>query len=110
MSFTAKASGSYLDLLALHVLCFLAMGWACVASWADVSGALSPQALQGLLLGGTLYTVGLLPWACQRLEYHNAIWHGFVLAASAVFYWVIYNEVAMPSAFWQGCPGAKMNR
>ena len=25
--------------------------------------------------------------------------------ASAVFYCVIYYEVAMPSAFWQGCPG-----
>ena len=29
--------------------------------------------------------------------------------ASAVFYWVIYYEVAMPSAFWQGCPGGAMS-
>ncbi|MGB0767174.1 MAG: hypothetical protein ACPGYV_05650 [Phycisphaeraceae bacterium] len=59
-----------------------------------------------MLLGGTLYTAGLLPWACNRLEYHNAIWHVFVLAASAVFYYVIYHEVALPSAFWQGCPAS----
>jgi len=104
VSFAAKASGSLLDLLGLHVLCFLSMGWACVASWADVSGALSAGALRGLLLGGSLYTAGLLPWAWNRREYHNAVWHVFVLAASAVFYWVIYTEVAMPSAFWHmGC-------
>ena len=106
VSFSAKASGSLLDLLALHVLCFLSMGWACVASWAAISAALSPPTLQRMLLGGTLYTAGLLPWACNRLEYHNAIWHVFVLAASAVFYYVIYHEVALPSAFWQGCPAS----
>ena len=82
MSFSAKASGSALDLLALHVLCFLAMGWAVVGSWGAVSRGFSPLALRGVLLGGTLYTAGLVPWACRGLEYHNAVWHLFVLAAS----------------------------
>mmetsp|Transcript_22924 Transcript_22924/g.46684 ORF Transcript_22924/g.46684 Transcript_22924/m.46684 type:complete len:89 (+) Transcript_22924:2-268(+) len=62
------------------------------------------HAVRGMVLGGVLYTVGLVPWACRHREYHTAVWHAFVLAASAVFYGVIHAEVATPSIFWEmGC-------
>jgi predicted membrane channel-forming protein YqfA (hemolysin III family) len=36
----------------------------------------------------------LLPWSANSFECHNAIWHVFVLAASACFFAVAYVEVA----------------
>tara|TARA_B110001452_G_scaffold150630_1_gene125361 strand:+ start:1989 stop:2651 length:663 start_codon:yes stop_codon:yes gene_type:complete len=100
VSFVAKASRSALDVLPLHVACFLAMGWAVLAIWSDLRGAVSPWALRQCVVGGAIYTAGLVPWAMSRLEFHNAIWHVFVLAASGVFCVTIYVEVATPSAFW----------
>ena len=49
-----------------------------------------------MILGGVLYTGGLAPWAYNRMEFHNAIWHTFVLWASCCFYAVIFLEVAQP--------------
>ena len=37
VSFAAKASKSPLDVVQLHVPCFLAMGWACTMTWTAVS-------------------------------------------------------------------------
>jgi len=94
LSFGAKASRSRLDVVALHVPCFLLMGWAAVAVWSDVTSAFSPWAKQTCLLGGVMYTVGLVPWAANALEGHNALWHACVLAASACFFAVVRHEVA----------------
>ena len=100
VSFVAKASRSALDVLPLHVGCFLAMGWAVLAVWSDLRDTVSPWALRQCVVGGTIYSAGLVPWAMSRLEFHNAIWHVCVLAASGVFYVTIYVEVATPSPFW----------
>ena len=101
-SFLAKASRSPLDLLVLHVPCFLAMGWS-VTSVADELLQLLPMRLwEEMVVGGTLYTIGLIPWALSRLEFHNAIWHLFVLGASGVFFRAILHEVADPELWPDG--------
>ena len=74
--------------------CFLAMGWACVGIWDTVVEAASPWAVRRLLLGGCLYTGGLVPWAWNGLEFHNAIWHVFVLAGSLSFFSVVWYELS----------------
>merc|ERR1719421_1356919 len=79
-SFTAKASRSRLDVVALHVPCFLLMGWSCVLIWKDLVEVFTYWACGMCLAGGLFYTLGLVPWAISKLEFHNAIWHVFVLA------------------------------
>lgn len=95
-SFLAKASKSPLDTEALHVLCFLAMGWACVGIFDTVVEVASPWAVRRIILGGCLYTGGLVPWAWNGLEFHNAIWHVFVLAGSLAFFSVVWYELSLP--------------
>jgi hemolysin III len=97
LSFGAKASRSRLDVVGLHVPCFLLMGWAAVSVWGEVTSAFSPWAKHTCLLGGAIYTAGLVPWAANRLEGHNALWHACVLAASACFFAVVRHEVAQPA-------------
>ena len=112
------------DRLPVHVCSFLLMGWCCIIVWEHVTHAFSPWATNLFLVGGALYTVGLIPWAGMKgmeygqlpppftafhqlpptsiafyrllsslCRYHIAIWHVFVLVASACFFAVVYVEV-----------------
>jgi hemolysin III len=39
-----------------------------------------------LMIGGVLYTVGVVFHLWDRLPYQNAIWHAFVLSAASCHY------------------------
>ena len=103
VSFTLKATRSRWDVEPVHVVCFLGMGWCVLAGWADVSASFTPWAQQMCILGGLLYTAGLVPWAANSFECHNALWHVFVLAASGCFFAVNILEIAQP-ANWHTNP------
>ncbi len=50
-----------------------------------------------LVVGGALYTVGLIFHLWERLPFQNAIWHGFVVAAAATHFAAIVISVAAPA-------------
>jgi hemolysin III len=72
---------------------YLAQGWAGLVLLKPLILALSTTALLLLLLGGLLYTVGVAFHLWRRLPYHNAIWHGFVLSASACHFAAIVDAL-----------------
>ena len=74
---------------------YLAQGWACVFALPPLIEALSATALALLLIGGVLYTVGVVFHLWQRLPYNNAIWHGFVLVASACHFGAVLDAVVL---------------
>jgi len=74
---------------------YLAQGWACVAALQPLAQSLPERALVLLVLGGVLYTVGVAFHLWHRLRYHNAIWHGFVLVASACHFAAVVDAVAL---------------
>jgi hemolysin III len=51
-----------------------------------------------ILIGGLLYTVGVVFYLCDRLPFHYTIWHVFVLAASLLFYAAIWLHVVQTAA------------
>ena len=65
---------------------YLVLGWASVLliwpMWQTLPGA----AVALIAAGGLLYTVGTVFYAMKALRFQNAIWHGFVLAASTCFF------------------------
>jgi hemolysin III len=65
---------------------YLIMGWLSVALiwslWSIVP--LAAMVLMGI--GGLLYTVGVIFYAAKNLKFAIAIWHGFVVAATACFF------------------------
>lgn len=67
------------------VIC-LAMGWSVLVAGQDILMSLSPLIVSLMVLGGTLYTFGSGFLLAGRMRFHNTIWHGFVMVASAVFY------------------------
>ena len=65
---------------------YLGMGWAGVLLGGALFGALAAPVIVLMGVGGGLYTAGVAFYLWKRLPFHNTIWHGFVLAATGVFY------------------------
>lgn len=65
---------------------YLVQGWAVIVAWHPLVSAVPERAALLLMIGGVLYTVGVVFHLWERLPYQNAIWHGFVLAAASVHF------------------------
>lgn len=74
----------------------LALGWAVVVGGQDIIAALPMSAIVLMVVGGVLYSVGTPFLMVSRLPFHNTIWHGFVVAASIVFFVAIFLVAAAP--------------
>ncbi len=72
---------------------YLAMGWAIVVIGGPILDGVSNATFTLIAAGGVLYTIGVgfLYW--ERLRFHNAIWHTFVLIASFLIYAAILLEI-----------------
>ena len=80
----------------VSTLIYLAQGWTCIFTMQPLLAALSPTAMVLLLAGGVLYSVGAVFHLSGRIAYHNAIWHGFVLVASACHFGAVLDAVVLP--------------
>ena len=77
----------------LSVGLYLAMGWSGFMLYDAVVAALPAMALWFVIAGGTLYTLGVVFHAWQRLRFQNAIWHCFVLLGAACHYTAVLDLV-----------------
>jgi hemolysin III len=78
---------------------YVAMGWAVVVAAKPMFATVATGGLILLLVGGLAYTLGIGFYAWQRLPYHHAVWHVFVLAGSVAHFFAILFYVLPPSAF-----------
>jgi hemolysin III len=72
---------------------YLGMGWAGVLAGGALLGALPGPVIVLMIVGGALYTVGVVFFLWEGLRFHNTVWHFFVLAASLVFYAAVTVQV-----------------
>jgi hemolysin III len=72
----------------LDVVRYVIMGWAVVAVAPVIYTSFPILAVFTSILGGVVYTTGIVFFVSDQLEFHLAIWHGFVLFASLCFYLV----------------------
>jgi len=80
----------------LSLILYLMMGWLLVIAIKPLLLSLATGGLLLLLLGGLLYTVGIIFYVWKRLSYHHAIWHLFVLGGSTAHFFAVLFFV-MPS-------------
>ena len=71
---------------------FLGMGWTAGLCLGDLRAALPEGAVDWLLGGGVIYTLGV-PLFLRDRELDHALWHVFVLAGAAAHWWCIYAYV-----------------
>lgn len=82
----------------LVVTAYVAMGWVAAFALGPLVKALGTGGLVLLLAGGLAYTVGVIFYKWRRLPYNHAIWHGFVLAGSALhFFAVLFYVIPWPA-------------
>ncbi|QHQ34585.1 PAQR family membrane homeostasis protein TrhA [Algicella marina] len=100
----AAAAGALLKILApgrfewVALSLYLGMGWAGAVAGGEMISALSWTGFILILVGGFIYTVGVIFYLWELLPHHNAIWHAFVLVASCVFYAAVIVELIPKAA------------
>lgn len=73
---------------------YLIMGWLSVALIWSLWPIVPMAAMVLIGVGGLLYTVGVIFYAAETLMFAIAIWHGFVVTASACFFVAITLGIA----------------
>jgi hemolysin III len=79
----------------LSTALYLVQGWAVIAAWEPLMSAMPGRVLTLLVIGGVLYTVGVVFHLWERLPYQNAIWHGFVLSAASCHFAAVIVVVGL---------------
>ena len=72
---------------------YLLMGWCAVVATKPLFEHLEPGGLVLLAAGGITYSGGVAFYTWQRLRYHHAIWHLFVLGGSLLHWFTVYYYV-----------------
>lgn len=79
----------------LSIVLYLVLGWSGIVAYAPISMALRPLTLWLIAIGGALYSIGVIFHVWQRLRFHNAIWHSFVLTAAGAHYTAVLSCVLL---------------
>jgi hemolysin III len=74
---------------------YLGLGWLVVTVIKPLSAALAGVDFWLLVAGGLVYSGGVVFYVLERLPYHKAIWHGFVLVAVILHFAAIASEFAV---------------
>jgi hemolysin III len=77
----------------LSIAFYLLLGWSGILAYEPVAAALRPMTLWMIVIGGVLYSIGVVFHVWQRLRFHRAIWHGFVVTAALVHYVAVLTSV-----------------
>lgn len=68
---------------------YLLMGWCAIVAIKPLLNTLEPGALALMLAGGLTYTGGVVFYVWQRLRFHHAVWHLFVLGGSVLHFFAV---------------------
>jgi hemolysin III len=73
---------------------YLAMGWLIVTVIQPLHAAMGKVDFWLLVAGGLVYSAGVAFYVIERIPYHKAIWHAFVLVAAVLHFAAIAFEFA----------------
>jgi hemolysin III len=77
----------------LRVIVYLAMGWLIVLAAGELNTQVSELGVRLTVIGGVVYTLGVVFYLADRLPYNHAIWHLFVVGGSLCHFYAIYFAV-----------------
>jgi hemolysin III len=71
---------------------YIGMGWLIVTALKPLFASVATVDLWLLLGGGVVYSVGIAFYVIERIPFHKAIWHAFVLVAAILQFAAIAGE------------------
>lgn len=66
--------------------CYIVMGWAIIFTIKPIINNIPPMGVMLLILGGIIYTVGVIFYIMKKYKYMHSVWHLFVLGGSVCHY------------------------
>ncbi len=70
------------------------MGWSIVLKFDLLRASIAPEALELLALSGFSYTIGIIFYSLDtHIKFGHFIWHLFVMAGSALHYYMLVNYI-----------------
>jgi hemolysin III len=79
----------------LSLALYIGMGWLIVAALKPLFSTMGGIDLWLLLGGGLVYSAGIAFYVIDRIPYHKAIWHAFVLTAAILQFASIVGEFSV---------------
>ena len=79
----------------ISVVCYIIMGWAIIAAIVPLINSLPTISLVFLLIGGVLYSVGVIFYAIKKIKYFHSIWHLFTIGGSVFHYVAILTSFSV---------------
>lgn len=73
----------------LSMAFYVAMGWAIIFTIRTIIESIDFTGVIFLLVGGIVYTIGILFYSLKKYRYMHSVWHLFVLAGSIFHYFSI---------------------
>ena len=77
----------------VSTIAYVAMGWVAVIFPKDLLGPMPHDVFMMVAIGGASYSIGVVFYLWERLTYHHAIWHLFVLGGSISHYMAVLLAV-----------------
>ena len=77
----------------IMVAVYLIMGWLFILAGKQIYLSLPSISVTLLILGGVVYSLGVIFYMWRNLPYGHGIWHLFVLAGSVLHFFAIYFSV-----------------
>jgi hemolysin III len=71
---------------------YIAMGWMIVTVIKPLAATVAALDFWLLIAGGLVYSAGIAFYLSERIPFHKAIWHGFVLVAAVLHFTAIALE------------------
>ncbi len=78
----------------LAIALYLGMGWMIVGVIAPLAATVARADFWLLMAGGLVYSAGVAFYVIERIPFHKAIWHAFVLVAVVLHFTSIAMEFA----------------
>ncbi len=70
----------------VSVIIYLLMGWILVSGGRRFFTMVPDNVLAFIIIGGALYSIGIIFYLWKKFTWHHAVWHFFVLAAAVCHY------------------------
>ena len=70
----------------VSTMVYVGMGWILLFSGKQFFDAIPGPVLTMIIIGGLLYSIGVIFYLWEKFYYHHVIWHLFVLAAAICHY------------------------
>ena len=77
----------------IMVFVYLIMGWLFILAGKQIYQSLPTISVTFLILGGVVYSLGVVFYMWRNLPYAHGIWHLFVMAGSILHFFAIYFSV-----------------